>query len=113
MRKSCLSNSQLQIVSTVLLTLALGVPVAGDGPQAGEDCRSPWGAGDQRGAANRLTPAKTLEGAALIREGRVYQLGRPHEVGRPLYGARSYTIVIAQMRGPLGGTSFTRREASA
>ena len=110
MRKSCFSNTQLQIVSTVLLTLALGVPVAGDGPQAGEDCRSPWGAGDQRGAANRLTPAKTLEAAALIKEGRVYQLGRPYEVGMPLYGARTYTMVIPQMRGPLGGNQLTWNE---
>src|SRR5688572_29772140 len=32
---------------------------------------SPWGAGDQRGANNRITPAKVLEAARLIKTGRI------------------------------------------
>lgn len=84
---------------------------ASRGPvRAGEDCRSPWGADDQRGAANRLTPAKTLEAAALIKEGKVYQLGRPYESGMPIYGTRSYTLAIPQMRGPLGRNQLTWNE---
>ena len=37
---------------------------------------SRWGADDQRGAANRITPAKVLEAKSLITRGQTYQLGR-------------------------------------
>jgi hypothetical protein len=35
---------------------------------------SPWGPNDERGANNRITPAKVREAAALIKTGRVYPL---------------------------------------
>ena len=65
---------------------------------------SEWGADDQRGAANRLTPAKVLEAAALITEGRVYSLGRTYEPGMPLFGNRHYSLTLpgAPTGGPLG-----------
>ena len=37
---------------------------------------SRWGANDQRGAANRLTPAKVLDAKAMMTKGTVDQLGR-------------------------------------
>ena len=40
---------------------------------------SEWGADDQRGAANRLTPERVRNASRLVREGRVYSLGRPYE----------------------------------
>ena len=57
---------------------------------------SRWGADDQRGAANRLTPAKVLEAKALIAKGTVYQLGRVYEAGMPMFGSRHYSIRIPQ-----------------
>jgi kynurenine formamidase len=57
---------------------------------------SRWGADDQRGAANRLTPAKVLEAKALIVKGTVYQLGRVYEAGMPMFGSRHYSIRIPQ-----------------
>jgi kynurenine formamidase len=77
---------------------------------AAEDCRSPWGADDQRGAANRLTPAKALEAAALIKQGRIYELGQIYEQGMPLYGTRTYSMAVSQMRGPLGSNNLTWNE---
>lgn len=103
----------LLLVSITLLTvftLAADSATSSEGAQPAEDCRSPWGPDDERGAANRLTPAKTLEAAALIKQGKTYQLGRPYEVGMPLYGSRSYNIVIPQMRGPLGKNLLTWNE---
>ena len=79
-------------------------------PSGADGCRSPWGADDQRGATNRLTPAKTLEAASLIKQGKVYQLGRPYEAGMPLYGSRSYSLTIPEMRGPLGPNQLTWNE---
>jgi kynurenine formamidase len=57
---------------------------------------SRWGADDQRGAANRLTPAKALEAGALITKGSVYQLGHVYEPGMPMFGTRHYSIRIPQ-----------------
>jgi kynurenine formamidase len=65
---------------------------------------SPWGPTDERGAANRLTPAKVLEAAKLITTGKVYQLGRIYEHGMPLFGSRHYSLTIpgAPTGGPFG-----------
>ena len=57
---------------------------------------SRWGAEDQRGAANRLTPAKTLEARDLIKTGMIYQLGRVYESGMPMFGTRHYSLRIPQ-----------------
>jgi len=57
---------------------------------------SQWGADDQRGAANRLTPAKVLEAKELVTAGQVYQLGRVYETGMPMYGTRHYSLRIPQ-----------------
>jgi len=55
---------------------------------------SEWGAEDQRGAANRITPQKILQAAALIKEGKIYQLGRVYEQSMPMSGNRSYVLTI-------------------
>jgi kynurenine formamidase len=57
---------------------------------------SRWGAGDERGAVNRITPAKVLEAKALITRGVVYQLGRVYEPGMPMFGTRHYSLRIPQ-----------------
>jgi kynurenine formamidase len=62
---------------------------------------SPWGATDERGAANRITPAKVLEAVKLIKTGKIYQLGRIYEQGMPLFGSRHYSLTIPG--GPTGG----------
>ncbi len=55
---------------------------------------SRWGAADQRGAANRITPAKVLDAKAMITKGTVYQLGRVYEAGMPLFGSRHYSLKV-------------------
>ena len=62
---------------------------------------SPWGPADERGANNRMTPAKTLEAARLIRTGKIYPLAQVLQAGIPLFGARHVSIVIPG--GPTGG----------
>ena len=57
---------------------------------------SRWGAADQRGAANRITPAKVLEAKNAIQKGQLYQLGHVYEAGMPIYGTRHYSIRIPQ-----------------
>ncbi len=63
---------------------------------------SRWGAEDQRGAANRITPAKVLEAKDLIVRGQTYQLGRVYESGMPIFGTRHYSLRIPKVFGPNG-----------
>lgn len=80
------------IVSTSSVTLG----------QADRWYPSRWGAEDQRGAANRITPAKVLQAKDLMRSGTVYQLGHVYEAGMPMFGTRHYSLRIPQAF-PLGG----------
>jgi hypothetical protein len=71
---------------------------------------SPWGPADERGAANRITPAKVLEAVKLIKTGKIYQLGRLYEQGMPLFGSRHYSLMIpGGPSGPTGGPFGTNR----
>lgn len=70
---------------------------------------SPWGANDERGAANLLTNDKVLQATKLIKEGRIYQLGRVYEPEMPLFGDRTYQMRILEI-GPLGKNNLTAHE---
>jgi kynurenine formamidase len=89
------------LFATVGAMLAATVAITG---QAARDTWYPsrWGAADQRGAANRITPAKVLEAKALITRGTTYQLGRVYETGMPMFGTRHYSLRIPQAFGPQG-----------
>ena len=69
---------------------------------------SRWGASDQAGASNWITPEKVLEAAKMIRDGRVYRLGRVYEVGMPLFGTRSFSLAIpgSPTGGPFGANKL-------
>jgi kynurenine formamidase len=73
---------------------------------------SEWGADDQRGAANRLTPDKVLEASGLIREGKVYQLGRLYEHGIPVPGKRHYSLTIPGLPtgSPMGSNQLVHND---
>lgn len=60
-----------------------------------------WGAGDQSGGSNWITPAKVLEAVKLVKTGKVYEIGQVYERGMPLFGDRTYAIFTHQ-GGPFG-----------
>ena len=64
---------------------------------------SEWGADDERGALNRLTPAKVIEAALLFTKGEIYDMGRVFEEDMPLFSLtpkhRKYTLVRLQTNG--------------
>jgi kynurenine formamidase len=91
----CLFRSFKKTVWSISLVLILlGVGTAQETPIGPKWWPSEWGADDQRGAANRITPQKVLSAASLITEGKIYQLGRPYEHGMPLLGKRVYSLTI-------------------
>ena len=55
---------------------------------------SEFGAEDQRGATNRITPKTVVQAAQLIKEGRIFQLGRLYEHGMPNPGKRHFSLTI-------------------
>lgn len=63
-----------------------------------------WGAGDQAGASNWITPEKVLAATALVKTGRMLELGHVYERGMPLIGSRSYNLFIPSFptAGPFG-----------
>lgn len=87
----------------VLATLIIAAYALGPGQAASDSDETPigprwwpskWGADDQRGAANLLTPAKVLEAKSAITAGKVYQLGRVYEHGMPIPGKRHFSLTI-------------------
>ena len=82
----------LVLVALVIVGVGLGVTVTRG--QTDKWYPSKWGAADQRGAANRITPAKVLEARDMIKQGKLYQLGHVYEAGMPMYGTRHYSIRI-------------------
>jgi kynurenine formamidase len=83
----------------ICAALVLAAIVVGRTVMRGQSERwypSRWGANDQRGAANRITPAKVLEAKNLITRGTIYQLGRTYETGMPMFGTRHYSLRIPQ-----------------
>jgi len=87
----------------VLLALAVVTVTHG---QSADWYPSRWGAADQRGAANRITPAKVLEARNLITRGTVYQLGHAYENGMPMVGTRHFSLRIPQGIGPQGSNNM-------
>ena len=84
-------RTRLLVVLVVIVTAAAVAYGQGD-----RWYPSRWGAADQRGAANRITPAKVLEAKNAIQKGQIYQLGHVYESGMPTYGTRHYSIRIPQ-----------------
>jgi len=69
---------------------------------------SRWGAADEAGASNWITPEKVLDAAKWIRDGRIFRIGRVYEAGMPMFGARAFTLRIpgGPTGGPFGGNKL-------
>ncbi len=65
---------------------------------------SRWGADDQAGASNWITPDKVKDSVKWIRDGKIYKIGRVYESTMPMFGARVFALRIpgAPTGGPFG-----------
>ena len=85
----------------VLVLLAAVFPAAAQNREEGPWWPHPiWGAQDQAGASNWITPDKVLESVRLVKTGKVYELGHPYERGMPMFGTRTYSMHL------LGGPTY-------
>jgi kynurenine formamidase len=55
---------------------------------------SPYGANDQAGAINRITPAKTLEASKLIKRGKAMRMGIETNAKTPAFAPRTFSITV-------------------
>ena len=79
---------------------------------AAEVCQpSEWGAEDQIGAANRITPERTLAAARLVKQGASHPLGIVISPGMPAYPPR-YTCLLYTSPSPRDAT-LSRMPSSA
>lgn len=65
---------------------------------------SRWGADDQKGAANQLSPQKTLEAAKLIKRGKSIRMGIETNSKTPAFAPRSFSITVLTPGQEYGGT---------
>lgn len=71
-------------------------------PDASDRCPSKWGAADERGAANHMTPDNVLRAARLITTGEVIELGHVLEPNIPLVAGRKFDLTTKRTNGPVG-----------
>jgi kynurenine formamidase len=93
------------IMRTTTLLLALLVPLATQAQtrEAGPWWpNAEWGATDQAGASNRITPQKIVAALQLAQAGRVYEIGQVYERGMPLSGTRDFALRLVPAIEPTG-----------
>jgi kynurenine formamidase len=61
-----------------------------------------WGAMDQAGASNRITPEKIVASLRLVQTGRVFEIGQVYERGMPLGGTRDFALRLVPAIEPTG-----------
>jgi kynurenine formamidase len=66
----------------------------GDTPIGPKWWPSRWGAQDEAGASNWITPAKVLEVVPLIKTGKIYEMGHMYQSEQPAFGARVFALRI-------------------
>src|SRR3546814_5777791 len=61
-------------------------------PPEAERGPSKWGAGDERGSANHMTPESVLKATSLIKTGEVIELGHALSASMPFFGTRRFDV---------------------
>lgn len=95
-------NSWKHWAAGTVMSSLLALPALAQQP---DWCKSKYGAADEIGAANLLTPQLALEAAKLVKTGKTYRLGVETNSKTPAFGPRSWALVINQP-GQVGGTGL-------
>lgn len=84
------------IVNLARTGLSLVLIVATSAVSADECVPSPWGADDQIGAANRISPERTLAAAKLVKRGESHPLGIVIDPSMPAFPPRFTELQVVQ-----------------
>ncbi|WP_108658803.1 cyclase family protein [Acuticoccus kandeliae] len=95
--RTTLVRAVLALTAGALLPATLAAPALAQSlPDPESWCHSKWGAEDEIGAGNLLTPELAMEAAKLVTTGKVYSLGAETNSKTPAFGPRSWALVINQ-----------------
>ncbi len=92
-----------RLAASLLLACSVPLASAAEAPWF----PSEWGADDQRGAANRITPERTLAALRLATTGRVYALAQPFKADMPIWGGRAFQLTIPHADEPPSKNALT------
>jgi kynurenine formamidase len=82
------------------------IPVLSASAQQQQTCfQSKFGAADEIGAANNLSPEKTLAATKLVTKGKAYRLGIETNKDTPAYPPRTFHVIVVPP-GQSGGVSI-------
>lgn len=86
---------RLEILSLAMIgVLCYGACKADNNPVEENWWPSEFGADDEAGATNYISPQKRVAAAALVRKGEVVTLGMPYHARMPLFPGRIYSLSI-------------------
>ncbi len=98
----------MKILSTLGVTGAVSIALAVSGGALAQECKpSKWGADDEIGAANYVTPERVLAATKLVKKGQSHPLGIVIDSNTPAYPPRGLMLQIVQP-GQQGGHRLTR-----
>jgi kynurenine formamidase len=63
-------------------------------PSDARRCPSKWGAADERGSGNHMTPETVLRASRLIKTGETFELGRVLNAAMPFVGTRKFDLTL-------------------
>jgi len=82
---------------SLLIAAAAALTLTGGPAAAKEDCKpSKWGAKDELGAANLVTPERTKAALALVKQGKSHPLGIVIDSTTPAFAPRSLSLEVVQ-----------------
>ena len=90
------------VVSLIELKLALVLIFSISAASASECIPSQWGADDQIGAANRVSPERTIAAAKLVKKGISHPLGIEIDPNMPAYPPRYTQLQVVQPNQQFG-----------
>lgn len=101
-------TSVIKLTSAVAASAFLAVAAqAGNNPVDEKWWPSEFGADDQAGATNYITPEKRMAAAQLVKTGRVATLGMPYHNTTPLFPGRVLSLTIPSGGGPTHNLAWT------
>ena len=107
------SRLELRVHLGLGLAAFLAGSAMGSTPAAGQQNWFPskYGAQDEIGAGNLITPQRVMEAAKLVTTGKTYRLGIEVNRGTPAFPPREFSITVIQP-GQAGGTTFGENKMS-
>jgi kynurenine formamidase len=89
----------------MLLAAATALLAASVHGQALQSChKGKWGADDQKGALNNITPANVLEAARLVKRGKAVRMGIETNSRTPAFPPRTFSVTVLTPGQEYGGS---------